>query len=31
MADPSFVPDSSQSLGESLLAYLTMMIPNEQI
>ena len=31
MADPSLVPDSSQSLGEPLLAYLPMMIPNEQI
>ena len=30
MADPSLVPDSSQSLGEPLLAYLPMMIPNEQ-
>lgn len=31
IADPSLAPDSSQSLGEPLLAYLPMMIPNEQI
>lgn len=31
MADPSLAPDSSQSPGKPLLAYLPMTIPNEQI